>query len=283
MPEPKQEPSIEPETIPGPAVETPAPLRGGHEAGIAMPVIKPEATEPAQQLLALKDATASDVLRPVLDQGGEASPPEDTRKSLMTRMRLPLCATPLPLRSRKQCLWRFLQPPLRVAVIEHALIAVRGTLLGRWSASIIKPSSQKQCKRVKTARWFAEDAASRSSGKPRDQLTSDIGGMLRDRTTSRGSQSPDSEALDKVKQQLKLAQKQGYSSIVDRFDTDVDFTMYSDSPKVGRFASKYPAPPTTWTHKLSTLQIFQLCVLPSLQSSNFCFEEANTPKKGKEG
>ena len=51
--------------------------------------------------------------------------------------------------------------------------------------------------------------------------------MRRDYSTSRGSQSLDGEALEKAKQQLKQAQKKGFSSIIERFDNDVDFTLHS--------------------------------------------------------
>ena len=51
----------------------------------------------------------------------------------------------------------------------------------------------------------------------------------RDRTTSRGLQSLDGEALDKAKQQLKLAAKKGYGTILERFDNDVEYTMHSVS------------------------------------------------------
>ena len=53
--------------------------------------------------------------------------------------------------------------------------------------------------------------------------------MVRDYTTSRVSQSLDGEALDKAKQQLKLAVKRGYGTILERFDNDVDYTMHSIS------------------------------------------------------
>ena len=82
-------------------------------------------------------------------------------------------------------------------------------------AHIVKPSSQKQRKRIKTERWFAEEAASKAAGKPRRQLTPEEvkSEMVRDYTTSRGPQSLDGEALDKAKEQLKLAVKRGYSTI----------------------------------------------------------------------
>ena len=51
--------------------------------------------------------------------------------------------------------------------------------------------------------------------------------MRRDYSTSRGSQSLDGEALDKAKEQLKQAQKRGFSTIIERFDNDVDFTLHS--------------------------------------------------------
>ena len=95
--------------------------------------------------------------------------------------------------------------------------------------AIIKPSSQKQRKKVKTARWFAAEAASQAAGKPRSELSVQevLNEMRRDYSTSRGSQSLDGEALEKAKQQLKQAQKKGFSSIIERFDNDVDFTLHS--------------------------------------------------------
>ena len=95
--------------------------------------------------------------------------------------------------------------------------------------AIIKPSSQKQRKRVRTARWFAAEAASQAAGKPKNELSIQeiLNEMRRDYSTSRGSQSLDGEALDKAKQQLKQAQKRGFSTIIERFDNDVDFTLHS--------------------------------------------------------
>ena len=54
-------------------------------------------------------------------------------------------------------------------------------------------------------------------------------GEIRDHTIARGSQSLDREDLDKAKQQLKLANKKGYSSIIERLDNDVEYTMHSVS------------------------------------------------------
>ena len=64
-------------------------------------------------------------------------------------------------------------------------------------AAIIRVSSQKQRKKIKTARWFAAEAASQAAGKPRSQLTVQevLSEMRRDYSTSRGSQSLDGEAL----------------------------------------------------------------------------------------
>ena len=95
--------------------------------------------------------------------------------------------------------------------------------------AIIKPSSQKQRKKVKTARWFAAEEASQAAGKPRSELSVQevLNEMRHDYSTSRGSQSLDGEALEKAKQQLKQAQKKGFSSIIERFDSDVDFTLHS--------------------------------------------------------
>ena len=49
--------------------------------------------------------------------------------------------------------------------------------------------------------------------------------MVRGYTTSRGSQSLDGEALDRAKQQLKLAVKKGYGTILERFDNDVEYIL----------------------------------------------------------
>ena len=106
-------------------------------------------------------------------------------------------------------------------------------------AAIIKASSQKQRKKIKTARWFAAEAASQAAGKPRSELTVHevLSEMRRDYSTSRGSQSLDGEALEKAKQQLKQAQKKGFASILDRFDNDVDFTLHSVA---GGFDREFP-------------------------------------------
>ena len=114
-------------------------------------------------------------------------------------------------------------------------------------AAIIKVSSQKQRKKIKTARWFAAEAASQAAGKPRSQLTAQevFSEMRRDYSTSRGSQSLDGEALEKAKQQLKQAQKKGFASILDRFDSDVDFTLHSVA---GGFDREFLAVEDVLTH-----------------------------------
>ena len=94
--------------------------------------------------------------------------------------------------------------------------------------SIIKASSQQQRHRVKTGRWFQEEAAARATGKRRSELTvDDVISNMRREAGNRGLQSLDSAALEKAKQIFKLAERQGYSSIVDRFDNDVEYTLSS--------------------------------------------------------
>ena len=127
-------------------------------------------------------------------------------------------------RSPRQHRWHFLQPPLWEAAIEPANTTVaRSTqmICLRCGVNIVKPSSQKQRKRIKTVCWFAEEAASRAAGKPKDQLSPEevMGEMIRNHTTVRGSQSLDGEALDK-----KAANK-----IIERLDKDVEYTMHSVS------------------------------------------------------
>ena len=94
--------------------------------------------------------------------------------------------------------------------------------------SIIKASSQQQRKRVKTGRWFQEEAAARATGKRKSDLTvEDVLTNMRTEAGGRGLQSLDSAALEKAKQICKLAEKSGYSTIVERFDNDVEFTLSS--------------------------------------------------------
>ena len=94
--------------------------------------------------------------------------------------------------------------------------------------SIIKASSQQQRKRVKTGRWFQEDSAARATGKRKSDLTvEDVLTNIRTEAGGRGLQSLDSAALEKAKQIYKLAEKNGYSTIVERFDNDVEFTLSS--------------------------------------------------------
>eukprot|EP00439_Symbiodinium_sp_Y106_P013030 s1755_g1.t3 len=97
------------------------------------------------------------------------------------------------------------------------------------------------------ALWFAAEAASQAAGKPRSQLTVQevLGEMRRDYSTSRGSQSLDGEALEKAKQQLKQAQKRCFTSILDRFDNDVDFTLHSVA---GGFDREFLAVEDVLTH-----------------------------------
>ena len=94
--------------------------------------------------------------------------------------------------------------------------------------SIIKASSQQQRKRVKTGRWFQEEAAARATGKRKSDLTvEDVITNMRTEAGGRGLQSLDSAALEKAKQIYKLAERNGFSTIVERFDSDVEYTLAS--------------------------------------------------------
>ena len=94
--------------------------------------------------------------------------------------------------------------------------------------SIIKASSQQQRRRVKTGRWFQEEAAARATGKRKSDLTvEDVITNMRTEAGGRGLQSLDSAALEKAKQIHKLADKKGFSTIVECFDNDVEFTLAS--------------------------------------------------------
>ena len=87
--------------------------------------------------------------------------------------------------------------------------------------AIIKPSSQKQRKKVKTARWFAAEAASQAAGKPRSELSAQevLNEMRRDYSTSRGSQSLDGEALEKANPQRRWRVRPGIPCHRRRADT----------------------------------------------------------------
>ena len=94
--------------------------------------------------------------------------------------------------------------------------------------SIIKASSQQQRRRVKTGRWFQEEAAARATGKRKSDLTvEDVITNMRTEAGGRGLQSLDSAALEKAKQIHKLAKRNGFSTIVERFDSDVEYTLAS--------------------------------------------------------
>ncbi|CAE7897698.1 unnamed protein product, partial [Symbiodinium sp. KB8] len=94
--------------------------------------------------------------------------------------------------------------------------------------SIIKASSQQQRRRVKTGRWFQEEAAAPATGKRKSDLTvEDVISNMWSEAGGRGLQSLDSAALEKAKQIHKLADKKGFSTIVERFDNDVEFTLAS--------------------------------------------------------
>ena len=50
---------------------------------------------------------------------------------------------------------------------------------------------------------------------------------MRTEAGGRGLQSLDSAALEKAKQIYKLAEKKGFSTVVERFDNDVEYTLAS--------------------------------------------------------
>ena len=129
---------------------------------------------------------------------------------------------------------RSLQPPIGVAsiaLVHTVRLAISSDRC--FACPVVWQSSnhrrRSSVRRLKPARWFAAEAASQAAGKPRSELSVQevLNEMRRDYSTSRGSQSLDGEALEKAKQQLKQAQKKGFSSIIERFDNDVDFTLHS--------------------------------------------------------
>ena len=96
------------------------------------------------------------------------------------------------------------------------------------NSHLAKATAQSQRKRIKTDRWFQQEAAAIATGKPRSRLSvEEVLANLRREIGGRGAQSLDSVAIEKAKQMLKLAVKQGYATIVERFDNDVDYTLSS--------------------------------------------------------
>jgi len=93
---------------------------------------------------------------------------------------------------------------------------------------LAKATAQSQRKRLKTDRWFQEQAAALATGKAKSRLTvEEVLANIRREVGGRGAQSLDSVAIEKAKQMLKLAVKQGCSSIVERFETDAEYTVSS--------------------------------------------------------
>ena len=221
----------------------PAPPSGGlEEQQVTKEEIAPGIAKP--ELPAILDATAADVLpkeESVLDQDQGEQPATPVSRKRGAEEVLYDCedddddeldygggigdmkeeiSTMRHRASRQLRCSRYLQPPIGVASIAPARTAAPARSWGQMlclscGAAIIKASSQKQRKKIKTARWFAAEAASQAAGKPRSELTVHevLSEMRRDYSTSRGSQSLDGEALEKAKQQLKQAQKKGFVRI----------------------------------------------------------------------
>ena len=127
-----EEPDVFPDAVEG----DPAPLSGGPETiitkeDLVQDILMPTVSAP----LALQDVTASDLLpeeAPVLDEGGVASPPE-SRKREADKISVTLEVEEEVGFDADDTL----QPPLRVAVIEHASTAEPNTSSARccvWDA-----------------------------------------------------------------------------------------------------------------------------------------------------
>jgi len=98
----------------------------------------------------------------------------------------------------------------------------------RCKAQLAKATAQSQRKRLKTDRWFQGQAAALATGKAKSRLTvEEVLANIRREVGGRGAQSLDSVAIEKAKQMLKLANKQGCSTIVERFETDAEYTIAS--------------------------------------------------------
>ncbi|CAE7419073.1 GIP [Symbiodinium sp. CCMP2456] len=86
----------------------------------------------------------------------------------------------------------------------------------RCKAQLAKATAQSQRKCIKTDRWFQEQAAAIATGKARSRLSvEEVLANIRKEVGGRGAQSLDSVAIEKAKQMLKLANKQGVALLHD--------------------------------------------------------------------
>ncbi|CAE7349128.1 GIP [Symbiodinium sp. CCMP2456] len=259
--EPEEEAAILSESIQEPEAEAttldeevPAPLSGGHGDDDAPPVSGTSDTP----MPAILDATAADVLPEetalLEEDDGTTNRPADITEADTTMAMIDdepevAAAAEAPVAPKEEHVTRpainmptepphrILPPPAPSSGGRRRACPHCGTshLVGqmvcpRCKAQLAKATAQSQRKRIKTDRfrWFQEQAAALATGKARSRLTvEEVLANIRREVGGRGAQSLDSVAIEKAKQMLKLANKQGCASIVERFDTDAEYTLAS--------------------------------------------------------
>ncbi|CAE7370689.1 GIP [Symbiodinium sp. CCMP2456] len=256
-----QEPEAEAATM---DADVPAPLSGGH--GDEQEEQVPDTSD--APMPAILDATAADVLPEETallgeDDGagiGTVAPPElseglptaaipepDTTMAIINVKTKETAAAEAPVAPKEEHVTRpankmptepphrILPPPApssggrRRACPQCGTVHLVGQMVClRCKAQLAKATAQSQRKRLKTDRWFQEQAAALATGKAKSRLTvEEVLANIRREVGGRGAQSLGSVAIEKAKQMLKLANKQGCSTIVERFETDAEYTIAS--------------------------------------------------------
>ncbi|CAE7890840.1 GIP, partial [Symbiodinium necroappetens] len=240
--EPEEEAAILSEVVHEPEAEAatmdaddPAPLSGGQ--GFDEEV--PDTTD--APMPAILDATAADVLpeeSAVLEDDGAGiggmAPPEPMTPPPAEPMTPPETKEESAQEEAPEPAPDTADAPMAIAdvkteaaeEVEEAATPAAAPI--KCKAQLAKATAQSQRKRLKTDRWFQEQAAALATGKAKSRLTVDeVLANIRREVGGRGAQSLDSVAIEKAKQMLKLAVKQGCSSIVERFETDAEYTISS--------------------------------------------------------
>ncbi|CAE7263392.1 GIP, partial [Symbiodinium sp. CCMP2456] len=212
-----QEPEEEATTM---VEEVPAPPSGGHE--------HEEPPQPSEEAPASATADTDTVMVTIDDESEEAAPTAAPAAPAAERTTKP--ANKMPTEPPH----RILPPPAPSAGGRRRACPHCGTshLVGQMVClrcnQLAKATAQSQRKRIKTDRWFQEQPAAVATGKARSRLSvEEVLANIRREVGGRGAQSLDSVAIEKAKQMLKLANKQGYSSIVERFDSEAEYTLAS--------------------------------------------------------
>ncbi|CAE7787433.1 GIP, partial [Symbiodinium sp. CCMP2456] len=214
--------------------EEAATLDGDDGAGVG--VVEPpqpaeeEPPQPSKEVPTANTADADTIMAMIDDEPEEAAPAEAPEVPKAEHVTKP--ANKMPTEPPH----RILPPPAPAAGGRRRACPHCGAshLVGQMvclrckAQPLAKATAQSQRKRIKTDRWFQEQAAAIATGKARSRLSvEEVLANIRKEVGGRGAQSLDSVAIEKAKQMLKLANKQGCTSIVERFDSDAEYTLAS--------------------------------------------------------